>query len=91
MPRRAFFAYNATGAILWTSAVTLLGYALGASWRLAEKWLGRASGFVAIAVVATAVVLWVLRRRTHAGDEQPISRTRQRRAPSIRRLAHNLL
>ncbi len=69
MPRKSFFGYNAAGAILWGIAVTLLGYSLGASWRLAEKWMGRASTFVAIVVVAFAVVSWLLRRRAQAKGE----------------------
>jgi membrane protein DedA with SNARE-associated domain len=63
MPRRTFFAYNATGALLWGVAVAMLGYSLGASWRLAEKWLGGASAIIAVAVIVTALVVWVLRQR----------------------------
>ncbi|TDB36807.1 MAG: DedA family protein [Actinobacteria bacterium] len=63
MPRRTFFGYNAAGAILWSSAVAALGFSLGASWRLAEKWLGRASLVVGLGVIAVATALWLLGRR----------------------------
>ncbi|MEO5659054.1 MAG: DedA family protein, partial [Polaromonas sp.] len=43
MAYRQFLPYNVLGAALWASAVTLLGYFLGASWQSAERWLGRAS------------------------------------------------
>lgn len=62
MPQRVFFAYNALGAVLWGTGVTVLGYSLGASWRLAEVWLGRASTAVAVATVAVAAGVWLWRR-----------------------------
>lgn len=62
MPRRSFFAYNAAGAVLWGMGVVLLGYALGASWRIAELWLGRWSLAILMVSVITGTVLIVLRR-----------------------------
>ncbi|PKQ37786.1 MAG: DedA family protein [Actinobacteria bacterium HGW-Actinobacteria-1] len=69
MPRRTFFGYNAAGAILWSSAVAVLGYSLGASWRLAEKWLGRASTTAGVAILAVAVTAWLLGRRARRRAE----------------------
>lgn len=57
---RAFLVYNALGAIVWCTAVALAGYALGHSWDLLERWIGRAS-LVALVVVALMAV-WTIRR-----------------------------
>jgi membrane protein DedA with SNARE-associated domain len=46
MPYRKFFPYNVSGAALWASAVVLLGYFLGASWQIAERWIVRASAIL---------------------------------------------
>jgi membrane protein DedA with SNARE-associated domain len=63
MPYRQFMVYNAIGAVLWTVACVLLGYFLGASWRVAERWIG-ATGMVIGGLFALAVVGgWVWRRR----------------------------
>jgi undecaprenyl-diphosphatase len=67
MPRRTFFIYNAAGAVLWSVLVTLLGYFLGASWKLAEKWMGATSVALTAAVFAAAGIVWVLGRRHHRG------------------------
>jgi membrane protein DedA with SNARE-associated domain len=62
MRYRQFVIYNALGAVLWAIGFVTLGYVLGASWQVAEKWIGRTSlilaGFVAV------VGLFVWRRRT---------------------------
>lgn len=44
MPYRRFLAYNVAGAVLWSIAIVLLGYFVGASWQAAEAWIGRISG-----------------------------------------------
>ena len=58
MPYRKFLPYNVLGAALWSSAVVLLGYLLGASWQTAERWIGRASailgGILSTFLVTTA-------------------------------------
>jgi undecaprenyl-diphosphatase len=46
MSYRLFLPYNALGAVLWSVAVVLLGYLLGASWQLAARWMGRASAIL---------------------------------------------
>lgn len=63
-----FFRFNIAGAILWASACVLLGYCLGASWQVAEKWIGRASGIL-VGTLAVALLLywlwrWVVRHET---------------------------
>jgi membrane protein DedA with SNARE-associated domain len=62
MPFRQFLVYNALGTVLWTLGVVLLGYFLGASWYLAERWIGRTSAIVAGAILLVAVLTWLWRR-----------------------------
>jgi membrane protein DedA with SNARE-associated domain len=58
MPFRQFLWYNALGAAIWSAGSVLLGYFLGASWRVADRWIGRGSlligGAVLLALVVTA-------------------------------------
>jgi membrane protein DedA with SNARE-associated domain len=62
LPWPTFVAYNASGAVVWSTAVGLAGYALGESWDLLQAWVGRASlGGLIIAVAL--ITVWVLRRR----------------------------
>jgi undecaprenyl-diphosphatase len=62
MPYRKFVRYDALGAGLWTMVFVTLGYVLGASWRVAEKWIGR-TGFIVGALLLAALVIIYLRRR----------------------------
>jgi membrane protein DedA with SNARE-associated domain/membrane-associated phospholipid phosphatase len=56
MPYRRFLIFNASGGITWAAAFTLLGYFFGQSWRLIEKWTGRAGLFIFfIALVAAGL------------------------------------
>jgi membrane protein DedA with SNARE-associated domain len=69
MPYRWFLLFNVVGAALWAVAYVSLGYLVGASWRIAERWVGRI-GVVAAAVVITLAVLAVrrwARRRADVG------------------------
>ena len=63
MRYRIFLVYNAVGAVLWTVSFVLLGYFLGASWRMAERWIGRTSTVVAGAIALAVLVGWIWRRR----------------------------
>jgi undecaprenyl-diphosphatase len=64
MSYRKFVLYDGLGAGLWTVAFVTLGYVVGASWRLAETWIGRAGVFVVGAIVLVAGLTWLRRRRT---------------------------
>ncbi|HZR46298.1 MAG TPA: DedA family protein [Candidatus Manganitrophaceae bacterium] len=64
MRYRQFLFYNALGGILWSITFVLLGYFLGASWQVAEKWVGRAGG-IGGAVFLLLIFLWFRRRRKH--------------------------
>lgn len=48
---RTFFLYNALGGAVWATAAVLLGYLLGGSIALVERWVGRASILLAILLV----------------------------------------
>jgi undecaprenyl-diphosphatase len=64
MPYPTFLLYNAGGGIVWAVAFVLLGYVVGESWAIAEKWIGRAGLVLGVIVVAVAVV--VIRRGREA-------------------------
>jgi membrane protein DedA with SNARE-associated domain len=63
MPYRKFFAYDLLGATLWTVAFVNLGYVLGASWAVAEKWISRSGLLLGALLLAALVMLWLRRRR----------------------------
>jgi undecaprenyl-diphosphatase len=67
MPYRKFVLYDALGAVLWTIGFVTLGYVLGASWQIAEKWIGRSGLILAVIAALVVLVIWIHRRRkTHA-------------------------
>jgi membrane protein DedA with SNARE-associated domain len=70
MRYRQFFIYNALGALLWSIGFVTLGYVLGASWQVAETWLGRTSLILAAVVAVIALVAW---RRRRARTRRPAS------------------
>lgn len=65
MPYRYFLPYNMMGAFLWSAAVTLLGYFLGASWQLAASWIGRASAILGGLLVFVLGLVWLWRWAMH--------------------------
>ena len=58
MPYRRFAPYNAVGATAWAVGFVLLGYFLGSSWTVVERWIGRV-GLVVGAAALVAAVLWL--------------------------------
>jgi membrane protein DedA with SNARE-associated domain len=58
----AFLFYNATGAVVWSTTIATVGYALAYSWETLERWIGR-SGLIALGVVVVLVVAGLLRGR----------------------------
>lgn len=61
MRYRQFLPYNALGAVLWATAVTLLGYFLGAGWHSAERWIGRASAVIGGLLLFALLLVWLWR------------------------------
>lgn len=59
MRYRLFLLYNALGAVLWATAFLLLGRGLGASWQVAERWIGRASAILGVAVLLGFAFVWL--------------------------------
>jgi membrane protein DedA with SNARE-associated domain len=65
MRYRSFLAWNVLGAVLWSVAHVLMGYAAGASMHKIESILNSA-GLVALALVAGILVFHLRRRRAPA-------------------------
>ena len=62
MPYRRFVLYNAAGGILWSVTFVALGYVAGASWRVLESWIGRASIILAGLVALGLGTAWLWRK-----------------------------
>jgi membrane protein DedA with SNARE-associated domain len=62
MPYSRFLLYNAAGGIAWGVTFALIGYFVGANWRIAEHWISRGGlvvGGLAVLLIAKA---WFWRR-----------------------------
>lgn len=57
-----FLFYNASGAVVWSTAIAVVGYALGHSWETLERLVGR-TGVLALVVVAALVIVAIVRAR----------------------------
>ena len=57
----SFILYNALGGAVWATAVVLVGYFLGSSIGLVERWLGRAT-LVLVAMLAMVVAFYLAYR-----------------------------
>src|SRR5580765_243678 len=60
-----FLFFNATGAVVWCTAVAVAGYSLAYSWATLERWVGR-SGLVALVLVAAVGIIGWMRARRDA-------------------------
>ena len=60
-----FLAYNSAGCVVWAAIFVYVGYFVGESWRVVEKWLGRAGALVA-GVLLVAILAGSIWRRRHA-------------------------
>jgi membrane protein DedA with SNARE-associated domain len=58
-----FFCFNLAACILWAVVTVLLGYFLGESWHLVERWIGRTGLVAAAAIALIAAAVWYRRRR----------------------------
>ena len=62
---RTFLFYNATGAVVWSTAVGLAGYTLAYSWETPERWIGRSGLILLVAIgAAGAMAVWRARQRS---------------------------
>jgi membrane protein DedA with SNARE-associated domain/membrane-associated phospholipid phosphatase len=52
---RTFFLYNALGGAVWATMAVLVGYLLGGSLALAERWAGRASSLLGLLLALVLV------------------------------------
>jgi undecaprenyl-diphosphatase len=58
-----FLCFNLVACVLWAVATVLLGYFVGESWDLVERWIGR-TGLIAVGVIVIiAAAVWLRRRR----------------------------
>jgi membrane protein DedA with SNARE-associated domain/membrane-associated phospholipid phosphatase len=64
-----FILYNALGGAVWATAVVLVGYFLGSSLGLVERWLGRVS-ILLIGLLVFAIVLYLTYRWVSSHPEQ---------------------
>jgi membrane protein DedA with SNARE-associated domain len=71
MPYRKFVLYDALGAVLWTIGFVTLGYVLGASWQVAEQWIGRSGLILGAIVLLVILVIWIHRRRQKQALDLP--------------------
>jgi membrane protein DedA with SNARE-associated domain len=69
MPYRTFIVWNATGGLLWGTAVVLAGYLAGASYAKVEQAIGRDGALVALAIAVVGFVVWRVRRHRRDGDD----------------------
>ncbi|MDE2465577.1 MAG: VTT domain-containing protein, partial [Alphaproteobacteria bacterium] len=54
-----FLAFNAAGCVLWACIFSFAGYWLGQSWRIFEKWIGRAGIAIGVVVVLALALAWL--------------------------------
>lgn len=66
MPYPSFLLFNALGGIVWSTSFVLLGYFLGASWQVAEKWIGRTTALIGGLAVIALFFLWRRRSKERA-------------------------
>lgn len=65
-----FLCYNTVACVLWAVVTVLLGYFLGGSWELIERWIGRTGLAVGGAVAVIVTIIW-LRRRSSRSPSRP--------------------
>jgi len=65
-----FLFYNATGAVVWSTTIAIVGYALGESWDRLERFFGR-SGLIALIIVAALAVVAIMRAPRGTSEAMP--------------------
>jgi membrane protein DedA with SNARE-associated domain len=64
MPFRVFTVFNVLGALVWATAIGLLGYLFADSLRLLSRFLTDTALAIAGIVVLAAIIFWTRRERT---------------------------
>lgn len=63
IPYTRFFVFNAAGGIIWACGFVLLGAVAGSSYKVVERWAGRATavlaGIVTLAVALSLAARWI--------------------------------
>jgi membrane protein DedA with SNARE-associated domain/membrane-associated phospholipid phosphatase len=57
-----FLAFSLSGGVVWSITFVLLGYFLGESWRLAERWAGRFGLFLFFLLLLAVLFGWAYRK-----------------------------
>ncbi|MHA6802077.1 DedA family protein [Salinifilum ghardaiensis] len=70
MPLPLFVLFTAGGSAAWNAAFILLGYRLGASWHLVERYAGAFSRAVVLAAAAALVAFVALRLRRNRAQAE---------------------
>jgi membrane-associated protein len=71
MPYRRFVVFNAAGGLVWGIGSVLLGYLAGNSYTAVEHTFGRATAFIAAALVVAGLVGWSVRRHRRRRSARP--------------------
>ena len=98
---RTFFLYNALGGAVWATAVVLVGYLVGGSLGLVERWMGRATlvlaALIAVVVGFYLAYRWVANNRARLVEYgeavlayPPVARLRERYDRQLRWLLRRL-
>jgi len=78
---RTFLVYNAAGAVLWATAMTLIGYFFGHAWNLIEYWIRRVG--LSLLII---IILWLALEMLRKWQQQRVeSSDWARRLPAIER------
>ncbi len=65
-----FLIFSALGGTLWAGVFIAAGYVFGESWRLFERWSGRAGAALVLILIAVGIV-WLIRARAKARRPYP--------------------
>lgn len=84
MPWWQFTGYTLLGSGIWNSALILAGWQLGSSWHLVERWTGVLQNVV-VAVLAIALIVFVVRRVRRRGNERDRGRAADEPAEGARK------
>jgi membrane protein DedA with SNARE-associated domain len=72
VPLAPFAIFNLIGTVVWATALTLIGYAVGSDWTKASKNFSHASDLLALVVILLLVVLivhkWLQVRKERKAD-----------------------